>query len=72
MVTYEGGGGFFHNRKCAAEFRQKQKRIKVTNTINKVEFPKSEKDAIKKLIARAAELRNSIEDSIPKRPPQAS
>lgn len=72
MVAYETGRGFFHNRKCAAEFRQKQKKIKASYTINKVEFPKSEKDNIKRLVERAAALRESIQDDIPKQPPQAS
>ena len=64
---FNAGHGFFHNRKCAAEF---QKRARATRTINRMEFPKSEEGSIKRLIERAAKLRDSIENTVPKEAPK--
>ena len=69
-ASFNAGQGFFHNRKCAIEFRQEKKRIKTTQTISGIEFPKSEEGAIKRLIERAAKLRDSIEEKAPREAPK--
>ena len=70
LSAYNAGQGFFHNRECNTEFKKQQKQIKATQTINRVEFPKNEEGSIKRLIKRAGELRDSIENTIPKEAPK--
>ena len=69
-ASFNVGQGFFHDRKCAAEFAQEKRRIKMTQTTSEIEFPKSEKGAIKRLIERAAKMRDSIEENAPREAPR--